>query len=360
MLQSSKKTNFSFLLLFVVFLCTSFASSLFGQVTTPIEVGHTMFKHLQRDSILKLTFTTDTRLLINKKYKEEWQPITINLEDKSGQALEWDAKVRTRGNIRKKVCYYPPIKLKFKKKWLVENGMDSTFNDLKVVIGCRKGDSYGNLVLKELLAYRLYEELTSASFRTQLAEIKFIDSNGKGKPFTTYAFIIENEDEMATRLNAKCAKPKRLRSKYIQAEQLDKMTLFEYMIGNTDWSAVTSHNVRIIKCKDYRLPLPVAYDFDYCGLVNAPYAVHGEGINLEEITQRLYLGMCRKEGVLERQIPLFMDKKAAFYKHVNSFTYLPKKERAIIIKYLDGFYEILDNPRRFKRNISDLCREHGR
>ena len=107
----------------------------FAQETTVIDVGPTLFKTFQRPDILKMTLTTATKQLVNKKFKEEWQPITLNYQDSSGTDIEWEAKVRTRGNIRKQVCYYPPLKLKFKKKWLVENGLDSSFNDLKLVVG---------------------------------------------------------------------------------------------------------------------------------------------------------------------------------------------------------------------------------
>lgn len=338
----------------------SLNTSITSNDTTRPIVGATIFKRFNRNSILKLTIETNTKDLVTKKYKEEWQPLTLKMQEENGDSVSWKAKVRTRGNIRKQVCYYPPLKVKFKKKWLLKNGMDSTYNDLKIVVGCRKGASYGDLVLKEYLTYKLYEELTDISFRTQLAEITFIDTEGKWKPMTTYAFIIENEDEMATRLNARCAKPKRLRSKYMYAHQLDKMTIFEYMIGNTDWSAHSSHNVRLIKCKDYPLPVPIAYDFDYSGLVNAPYAVHGEGIDIEKITERLYLGICREDGVLEEQIPLFNEKKDKFYQIINEFEYLNSKKKKIIISYLDDFYDVLNNPKRFKRNISDSCRENGR
>lgn len=323
-------------------------------------VGATIFKRFNRNSILKLTIETNTKDLVTKKYKEEWQPLTLKMREENGDSVSWKAKVRTRGNIRKQVCYYPPLKVKFKKKWLLKNGMDSAYNDLKIVVGCRKGANYGDLVLKEYLTYKLYEELTDISFRTQLAEITFIDTEGKWKPMTTYAFIIENEDEMATRLNARCAKPKRLRSKYMYAHQLDKMTIFEYMIGNTDWSAHSSHNVRLIKCKDYPLPVPIAYDFDYSGLVNAPYAVHGEGIDIEKITERLYLGICREAGVLEEQIPIFNEKKDKLYQLINEFDYLSSKKKKTMINYLDDFYDVLNNPKRFKRNIVDNCRENGR
>ena len=90
---------------------------IWAQETTIIETGPTLFKNFQRPDILKMTLTTATKQLVGKKFKEEWQPITLNFQDSSGMDIEWDAKVRTRGNIRKQVCYYPPLKLKFKKKY---------------------------------------------------------------------------------------------------------------------------------------------------------------------------------------------------------------------------------------------------
>jgi len=358
-LKTRPYSIFQAILFFALFFWTSLIP-IFSQEEVITPAITTIFKTFQQGDILKMTIETNTKQLVSKKYKEDWQPIKLKFNDTAGEALEWEGKTRARGNIRKQVCYYPPMKIKLKKKWLAQNGLDSNYNDLKLVVGCKKGDYYGALVLKEYLVYKLYEELTDYSFRTQLAEIEFIDTGGKWKPYTTYAFFIENEDEMAGRFNAKCAKPKRLRSKYIYADQLDKMALFEYMIGNTDWSVHTSHNVRIVKCYDYPLPLPIAYDFDYSGFVNAPYAIHGEGIDLDHVTQRLYLGMCRETGVVAKQIPLFQEKKAAFYKIVEDFQYLDKNEKKEIIKYLDDFYRVLDNAKSFRRNITDICRENGR
>lgn len=354
---TNKKYSF---FLFTLFLLSTFFSQAQDSMTSPPIVGGTMFKTLHRDSLLQMTLTTQTKQLVSQKFKEEWQPITLNLADTLGEAIEWAAKVRTRGNIRKKVCFYPPLKIKFKKKWLEENGLDSNYNDLKLVIGCKKGDAYSVLVLKEYLIYKLYEALTDISFRTQLAEIKFIDTDEKWKPINTYAFFIENQDEMAARLNATCTKPKRFRSKHIYADQLDLMALFQYMIGNTDWSAHGSHNVRLIKSKDYPLPLPIAYDFDYAGLVDAPYAIHGEGIDLEEITDRMYLGMCRAPGTIQKHIPLFKEKKETFYNIIQDFPHLGKRDKKVMISYLDEFYKIINHPKILKRNILSVCRENGR
>jgi len=316
---------------------------------------HSIFKELKRDHVLQLTLETDFKTLVKKKYQEKYQPATIEVQDSMGNAIAYQAKVRTRGNIRKKVCYYPPIKLKFKKTWLAENGMDSVFNDLKLVIGCKKGGFYSGLVLKEYLAYQLYAVLTDYHFRSQLVDVTIKDTKDNWKPYKTKAFIIENQDEMASRYNGRCTKPRIMRSKSIWEDQLALLTLFQYMIGNTDWAFANSHNVRFVRSRDKLRVIPIAYDFDYSGLVNAPYAVHRESIGIEDIQERYFLGNCKHKKSCERVMPLFLEKKKQLYKVVNEFSELSDKDRKKILSYFDDFYKILENPISFKKRIVENC-----
>ena len=323
-----------------------------------IDTTASIFKELQRDTILELTLRTDTKQLIKKKYKEEWQEVDVKFVSKNEELLQYKAKLRTRGNIRKEVCYYPPLKLKFNKEWLKEKGLDSTFNDLKLVLKCRKGTNYHKLILKEYLSYQLYAALTEYSFKTQLISLKILDSKEERKAIESIGFLIENQDEMAARLNGRCTKPVIMRSKSIDTKQWAFLSLFEYMIGNTDWAMPNSHNVRYIVTRTNDKVIPIAYDFDYCGLVNAPYAVHRESINIEEITTRYFLGSCQINNQLAQHLPLFLDKKESLYKIVNDFDLLPAKDRQNIIQYLDQFYSIISSPKQFKRKILDNCIEN--
>ena len=350
-----KLSNYAFVKFFFLFsfLCLAY-SPIIGQ-SSAIDTIPTIFKELQRPDLLQITLATNTKQLVKTKYKEEWQLLEMTVQDTAGGSITYKAKVRTRGNIRKKVCYYPPLKLKFKKNWLQEQGMDSTFNDLKLVVGCKKGGLYTNLVLKEYLAYQLYAAFTDWSFKTQLAEIEMIDTEGAWDPIKTYGFIIENDEELAARFDGRCTKPRVMRSKSIGGEQLAKLVLFEYMIGNTDWATPNSHNIRFLRTRTYPKVIPVAYDFDYSGLVDAPYAVHRESLNIDEITQRHFLGPCTLEKKYADLIPLFLEKKDTFYQIINDFELLSKKERKKMTVYLDEFYKILDNPKRFKRAIVDAC-----
>jgi hypothetical protein len=75
------------------------------------------------------------------------------------------------------------------------------------------------------------------------------------------------------------------------------MSVFHYLIGNTDWSLVAApdenccHNVDLVDKDDAIFPVP--YDFDRSGLVNASYAKPAEGARIRKVTMRLYRGYCR-------------------------------------------------------------------
>jgi len=342
----------------ILFICTLlFCYDLPAQSYVIDTTTATIFEGFQRDTILPLTIHTDTKQLIKKKYKEEWQAATLNFSTINNQEIEYSVKLRTRGNIRKEVCYYPPLKLKFKKKWLNENRLDSNYNDLKLVIGCKKGKTFKKLVLKEYLTYQLYAALTKYSFKTQLVSVKLVDSNKKENDIETIGFIIENQEELADRHDGRCVKPKIMRASAIDVDHWAFLSLFEFMIGNTDWAMPNSHNVRFLYTRPQGKAFPIAYDFDYSGLVNAPYAVHRESLKIEDIRTRHFLGSCRIKDQLTQQLPLFEEKKASLYKIVNDFTLLPEKDRKIIIEYLDQFYTIISNPKGFERSIVRNCIE---
>lgn len=342
----------------ILFVSSLFFSTFLPAQTFPTDTIPTIFKEFQRDSILELIITTDTKQLIKKKFDENWQPVSLDFATVDQQQKTYDAKIRTRGNIRKKICYYPPLKLKFKKEWLNENGLDSNFNDLKLVIGCKKGSYYSKLVLKEYLTYQLYAALTDFSFQTQLVSVKMIDSKGEQEMVETIGFLIENQDEMANRFNGRCTKPKVMRSKSVDIKQWAFLSLFEYMIGNTDWAMPNSHNVRYIVTRTSNKVIPIAYDFDYSGLVDAPYAAHRESIDLKEITTRYFLGSCKIRDHFEQQIPLFLENKDTLFRMVNEFDMLPAKDRKGMIKYLNEFYDLITKPKSFKRYIIDKCIDH--
>jgi len=127
------------------------------------------------------------------------------------------------------------------------------------------------------------------------------------------------------------------------------------MIGNTDWAAANSHNIRFIVTRDQPKAIPIAYDFDYAGLVNASYAVHRESIGIDDITQRHFLGRCGDVNYYEAVRPIFLEKKEQFYNIVQSFDLLSRGDKKIIERYLDEFYTLLENPKVFKKQVLGAC-----
>ena len=150
-----------------------------------------------------------------------------------------------------------------------------------------------------------------------------------------------------------------LNQKQIIPEMMDRMAIFFYMIGNTDWSVPNQHNCKILSTTDLSnagLGAIVPYDFDYSGLVDADYAIPHEDLGIESVRERRYLGICRSEDEFINALREFSDKKEEFYKVINDFTLLSEKERKKMIGYLDSFYEGFDKRNSIVLNLLNECK----
>ena len=183
--------------------------------------------------------------------------------------------------------------------------------------------------------------LLTISFRVRLAKIDYISSTGKGKTISSYGFMIEPLDILAERIKAVPVESPALTQKNIIPEMMDRVAIFNYMIGNTDWSVPGQHNCKVLSVNNFSQPglgTIVPYDFDYSGLVDASYAVPAEGSGIERVTQRRFLGMCRNDETFINALKEFTDKKSEFYRIINEFPYLDNKEKKLMTGYLDEFY----------------------
>lgn len=314
----------------------------------PSDSGYTsLFNSLYTgtDSILEMTIETDVRGMIRQKLKEEYQKATIRIRNAEGAFFEDELKIRARGNRRKEVCYYPPLKLKFKKSSLEKAGLSSS-NDLKLVIQCRETKTGEAYVAKEYMAYKLYNMISPYSFRVQLFKVSFIDSRGKGKTREMLGFLIEPDEELAERINGKLVERGTMRSSFLSDEPHQIMGIFEYMIGNTDWSVGNSHNLKFVKVDEYDRLTPIPYDFDYSGLVNTDYAVPFPTLGLESVTQRLYRGIECTQPEIPLRTEIFKDREEDILNYVKNFPHLDNYSRREVEAYLEEFFEILHNDRR--------------
>jgi len=293
------------------------------------------------DEVLELTIETDVRCVIRQKLKEEYQKATLKIRNADGELFEQQLKIRARGNTRKEVCYYPPLKLKFKKSVLSAAGFSSS-NELKLVTQCRDTKTCEFYTAKEYMAYKLYNMISPYSFRVQLLRISFVDTKGKGKTKEMLGFLIEPEEEMAERVGGKLAERNTMRSTFLTNEPNQRMAIFQYMIGNTDWSIGNSHNLKFLKVPEYERLTPVPYDFDYAGLVNTDYAIPFTTLPIKSVTERLYRGIECLDAEIPPLVEYFKAREDEIMNYTASFPHFSDPVRREVSRYLEDFFDFLD------------------
>jgi len=282
-----------------------------------------------------------------------------------GTQQQLDVKVRIRGKFRarKDICDFAPIRLNFKKKQV--DGTEFQGQDkLKLVTHCdNSGKKQDQLVLKEYLIYRFLAALTDNSFRTRLLRVTYVDSEGRSKTRTKYAFLIEHKDELADRIHARLAKVHAIQFDELDHNQTNLVTVFSYFIGNTDFSAVRGpnegfccHNILLLE-QSPGLKLPIPYDFDFSGMVNAPYAAPNPRFHITTVRTRLYRGLCRNNKLLEGTFALFQSNRDDIYALIETLDGLSNKTKRAMTGYVKNFYDDLANDAKVNRKFLTRCSE---
>ena len=193
------------------------------------------------DEILEMVLTTDIKKLLKNKKSDEYQEGEITL---NGQ--KYPIRLKARGNNRRETCSFPPITLNFSKTNFEDKSFDQ-LNKLKLVNSCSMQLSYEQYILREYMIYRTFNLLTDKSFRVRLLRIEYVDSNEKVKTVTRYGFVIEDQFKMAERLNGIIIKSTGIKDRSTNRQHMVMLSIFQFMIGNTDWTLATLHNVRLVE-----------------------------------------------------------------------------------------------------------------
>jgi hypothetical protein len=128
---------------------------------------------------------------------------------------------------------------------------------------------------------------------------------------------------------------------------MTKVAMFEYMIGNTDWSVPARHNIKLVVPKEdtSAIPFPVPYDFDHSGLVKTDYALPPPQLSITDVTQRSYRGFARNIEEINTMAEEFIIKKEAIYNLVQNFEYISDNAKKNMISFLNEFYVTLSRPK---------------
>ena len=284
-----------------------------------------------------------------------YTPYVMHYKNGSG----WDSikiEVRARGNFRRKECYYPPLRVKIKKddaKGTIFEGNKS----LKLVLPCKQVKE-NSLIMKEYLCYQIYEPISKYTFNTRLANIEFTDNNNKKiKNVPILGFFIEDDDLVAKRHKGKVVEDLKLHPLSLQDSNSVRHDMFQYMVANTDWSTTFLHNAKVIQLEESKKYIPLAYDFDMGGLVNAPYATVNPDLGIANVRERLYRGFCRTPELLQAVRKEYIGKEKDITEVINRYEgSFDPKEFASVKKYMEEFFTTLKSDSKFKYSILEKCR----
>lgn len=342
------------LLLVVITSCCANAQPVKTDTAAKLFAQKTFFNE---HGLLMLSFSSDFHALKHKKVKGAFQPAVVSLPLANGQTVSQPIQIAARGEFRRQNCTMPSLMVNFKSNG---PGPLSSLKKLKMVCTCNANAYSQELLLKEFLVYKIYNLLTDMSFKVRLAKVTYVDESKKEKANEQYAFFIEDVDALAKRNHCLTYEKKITQSIITDRAQSTLMNIFEFMIGNLDWSIPNRHNIRLIQAKSDSLsaPFTVPYDFDFCGLVDAPYAFPQEEFNVAKVTDRLYRGHAANEAEVSIATQLFLDKKDAIYGLINDFSLLSEGERKSMIKFLDGFYQTVNNKRDVREIFINASRQN--
>ncbi len=332
-----------------------------GNAVTNISSASPLFDSLEPLDIVITAPFSQLRKGREAEELEEFAAI-LGYQDAEAGEVRLDIKLRARGNFRrsKDTCSFPPLRLNFAKK-KSSNTLFKKQDKVKLVTQCQNSTQFEKLVVREYLAYRTFNILTDKSFKVRLVNASYVNSDSGNKSIRHQAFLIEDKKRLARRLDAVEHHAQEIGSSEVASDYTAIVNLFEYMIGNTDWSMFISrpgeeccHNLVPLQNEDKQI-LPVPYDFDFSGAVNAPYALPPPGLKIRRVTQRLFRGRCAHNAGLDAAVQLFQEKKPAIYALYEQSVELDDKSRKKALAYYDKFYAVLDDPKQFFKKVKDKC-----
>ncbi len=309
-------------------------------------------------SVLQISLRGNLRNLLNDRDENpSYHSIQIAYKGLDGKEIAMSVKAKTRGHFRKlkENCNYPPLYLNFEKNDTLKKSIFKSQDKYKLVMPCR-GDEY---VVREWLVYQLYHIITAKSFEAKLVKISLEDSKSKKKLEPFYGILLEDDKIMAKR-NGFISLERKLRPEQTASSSFLTMAVFQYLIGNTDWSIQYLQNIKLIMRDSTSIAHPVAYDFDHSGMVDAPYARPAEELLMSSVLQRRYRGYCITDmKKIQPTLDLFNSKKSEIYQLYQDCTLIDGKYKKLILKYIDEFYETINNPVSWQKDFSYPCDKTG-
>jgi hypothetical protein len=319
------------------------------------------------EQVLELSLSVDFDAMCRPNEVEdcEYAPATLMYETADGEERAIPVEIRVRGGwrARKNHCEVPPLFVRFAHEGIAATPfsgqellpLTTHCKNLKSrARGAQPSRNYEQYVLKEYLGYRLYNMVTDRSLRVRLARITYQNPARPGDDRVRYAFFTEHFDDMAARLDTLRLREGSFDHESIDLRSFDEVALFNFMIGNTDFSVVRERNIVLIAATTGR-QYPVPYDLDMSGLVDAEYAGVSPRLDFRDPRQRYYLGFCHPQRNFESLFSDFQHAEKNIMDVVGDTPGMDRESRKASRRYLQQFFDLLESHEKSQRDITGAC-----
>lgn len=310
-------------------------------------------KLFSSDSVFAITIASDIKGFM--KQRDSLAPPLPGTLIAGNDTLK--VELRPRGHFRRKnsSCSFPPVSVNFAKD--VKGTEFAKQKKLKLVTTCWPGQGdYEAYIPQEYLLYRVYNLLTPLSFRARFVRVTYLDTaHGDRKPIVTTAFFVEDQKDMAARNAGAIIKAKNAGREDLDPALLGTLSLFEFMIGNTDISFAAQHNIRFVRTGQFGVVFPVPYDFDWSGIIAARYARPDPSLPLHSVREPLWMSFCFTPAELAPALAIFNQQRPAITALYTNNPLLTPKMAAADLEYFDDFYKVINDPKQLTKTIQRHC-----
>jgi hypothetical protein len=316
--------------------------------------------------LLEITLEADFHTIRREDRERgaEERPAILRWTEPDGTSGFQGIQVGTRGRFRleRRNCDLPPLRLNVRRSE-ADGTVFENQDKLKLVGVCKPNQTYWEqYVYSEYLIYRAFNLLTPLSFRVRPVRVTYVDTSGEEETLVKFGFLLEDDSQLAARNGGwkRDWESGQLDPRALRPRHAVIVDVFQYFIGNTDWSAVEMHNMELLQFPD-EPPITVPFDFDFSGMVDARYAIPDPDADIRSVRQRRYRGFCAEEvnrspEVYDEVFQLFRDKEEEFRQLWRSQEGLEEGTLSKAMDYMEEFFQIINDPDRIESYMLRDCR----
>ncbi len=336
-------------------------SASFSQQNNAPNTNNSTADLFDSEAILSIRLAYSVKEIRTKTNDSTYIKTALHYKLENGDWDSLEVKLRARGHNRRETCFFTPIKVKISKAERQGTPFE-THKKLKLVLPCLIQAEKNDKLLKEYVAYKIFEEVATYYYKTRLLEIDFTDVKAKkNKSYQLKGFFQEDVDNIAARAGGKELKDRKVHPLQQDDHASIQNDMLQFMIGNTDYSNAYQHNTKLVFTNEKKI-VPIPYDFDLCGLVNASYAVvsqvGNQSLPITHVTERLYRGYQRSPQILKQVRKEYLEKQPQMLSEVDKLQpfFDDMQEYKLAREYVSDFFTILADPVKFKSEIQDKAR----